>query len=59
MVTTKLLVPAGALDQASCGDMSCPPGTPKTPLIWAGAISEPSVTSALVKLSSGTLGIRS
>src|SRR5215468_4569995 len=59
MVTAKLFVSAGAPDQLSCGDVSCPPGTPNAPDIWAAANGWPSFASALVRVKRGTSGIRS
>src|SRR6478609_10306922 len=52
-VTVKLLVPSGASDHDSCGDALPAAAT------WSSLSGCPSVTSSLVTVNDGTLGISS
>src|SRR3954469_7428649 len=52
-VTVKLLVPSGAPDQDSCGEVSPLSAT------WSSLRGCPSVTSSLVTVNDGTCGSRS
>src|ERR1700676_1989774 len=54
--TTKLLVRLGKPDQDSSGEMSLPPGTPKTPDICAIGSGCPLRTVVLTTRKEGTFG---
>jgi hypothetical protein len=52
----KLSVPAGKPDQASCGEMSWPPGTPSSLESCSNGRGCPLVTEVLVSSNEGTCG---